>query len=42
LLAHGEAGLKKREVAVEDEEARRLKSVVANFTSTSRPQRADS
>jgi transposase len=32
FLAHGEAGLKKREVAVEDEEARRLKAVVANLS----------
>lgn len=32
FLAHGEAGLKSREVAVEDEETRRLKSVVANLS----------
>lgn len=32
FLTHGEAGLKSREVAVEDEESRRLKSVVANLS----------
>lgn len=31
FLASGEAGLKSREVAVEDEETRRLKSVVADL-----------
>ena len=32
FLAHGEAGLKSREVNVEDEETKRLKSVVANLS----------
>ena len=32
FLAGGEAGLKSREVAVDDEENRRLKSVVANLS----------
>ena len=32
FLAEGEAGLKSREVEVEDEEIRRLKSVVANLS----------
>jgi transposase len=32
FLASGEAGLKSREVAVDDEENRRLKSVVANLS----------
>lgn len=32
FLAQGEVGLKSREVAVEDEETRRLKSVVANLS----------
>jgi transposase len=32
FLASGEAGLKSHEVAVEDEENRRLKSVVANLS----------
>lgn len=32
FLAQGEAGLKSREGAVEDEETRRLKSVVANLS----------
>ena len=32
FLTQGEAGLKSREVAVEDEETRRLKSVVANLS----------
>lgn len=32
FLAAGEAGLKSRESAVEDEESRRLKSVVANLS----------
>jgi hypothetical protein len=31
FLASGEAGLKRREVAVEDEEMRRLKNVVAEL-----------
>ena len=32
FLASGEAGMKSREVAVDDEENRRLKSVVANLS----------
>lgn len=32
FLAHGEAGLKSREVDVEDEETQRLTSVVANLS----------
>jgi transposase len=32
FLAHGEAGLKSRAVEAEDEETRRLKSVVANLS----------
>ena len=32
FLAHGESGLKSREVDVEDEETKRLKSVVANLS----------
>jgi transposase len=32
FLASGEGGLKSREVAVDDEENRRLKSVVANLS----------
>ena len=32
FLAEGEAGLKSREMEVEDEEVRRLKSVVANLS----------
>src|SRR5690349_10474928 len=32
FLASGEAGLKSREVSVDDEENRRLKSVVANLS----------
>jgi transposase-like protein len=32
FLVSGEAGLKSREVAVDDEENRRLKSVVANLS----------
>lgn len=32
FLAHGEAGLKSREVDVEDEETQRLKSVVAHLS----------
>jgi transposase-like protein len=32
FLASGEAGLKSREVTVDDEENRRLKSVVANLS----------
>lgn len=32
FLVHGEAGLKSREIHVEDEESRRLKSVVANLS----------
>jgi hypothetical protein len=36
FLAGGEAGMKSREVDVDDEENRRLKSVVANLRSLSR------
>ena len=32
FLASGEGGLKSREVAIDDEENRRLKSVVANLS----------
>jgi hypothetical protein len=34
FLASGEAGLKRREVQVDDEEARRLKNVVADLATT--------